>query len=243
MPGREPLLTLLLPGLDGTGWLFERFVAAATGVLDLKVVAYPRDRFLGYPALEDLVVRKLPRDRPFAILGESFGGPLALRVAARRPPGLVAVVLASSFHRAPAPRWLRALRPFAPAFFNLPLPAHAVRLLLGGPDAPPELVAEVQASVAAVKGRVMAHRAREALRVDAGPALSKVEVPLLFLAGAEDRLLRRNIPNEVAALGRDVDVRLLPTPHLLLQRRPHDAMRIVEEFLRRVAPTALSDVG
>ena len=141
----EPIPVLLLPGLDGTGHLFARFLAAATGALDLRVIRYPPNRALGYPALASLVRKQLPREGRWALLGESFSGPLALRLAAEKPPGLTAVVLAASFHRRPARRWLAAFRPAAPLFFNAPLPAPAVRALLAGIDAPADLVSEVRA--------------------------------------------------------------------------------------------------
>jgi len=230
-----PLHTVLLPGLDVTGRLFSRFVAAGSGALDLHVVSYPPDRVLGYADLAALVRGELPADRPFALLGESFGGPLALRVAADRPPGLVGLVLAATFHRRPAARAIAALRPLSPAFFRLPLPPHAVRLLLGGEDAPDDLVAEVRAAVASVKGSVMAARAREALRVDASEALRGCPVPLLFLGGKHDRLLRSALPIEVRALRADAEIRMLEAPHLVLQRRPAEAMSIVEAFLLRCA--------
>jgi pimeloyl-ACP methyl ester carboxylesterase len=234
VPPPDPLLLVMLPGLDGTGRLLDRFAAAAAPAgVEPKVVPYPPDRVLGYAALEELVRRELPPDRPFALLGESFGGPLALRVAAARPPGLRALVLASSFHRRPAAGWLRALRPLAPAFFNLPLPAHAVRLLLGGGDAPADVVREVQAAVASVKGPVMAARAAEALAADASAALRGLDVPLLFLGGTDDRLLRTALPIELRLLRPDADIRMLPAPHLLLLRRPREAAREIEAFLRR----------
>jgi pimeloyl-ACP methyl ester carboxylesterase len=229
----QPLLTLCLPGLDGTGRLFRRFIAAGSGALELKVVEYPPDRVLSYAELERLVERELPSDRPFALLGESFGGPLALRLAQRRPAGLVGVVLAASFHRRPAAPVITALRPLSPAFFRLPLPAHAVRLLLGGHDAPDDLVRDVQEAVASVRGSVMAARAREALRVDASAALRTCPVPLLFLGGKQDRLLRTGLPIEVRALRADAEIRMLAAPHLVLQRCAPEAMRLVEEFLLR----------
>lgn len=223
----------MLPGIDGTGRLLARFAAAASGAVEPRILSYPPDRVLGYAALEALVRRELPPDRPFALLGESFGGPLALRLAAARPPGLRAVVLASSFHRRPAAGWLRALRPFAPAFFNLPLPAHAVRLLLGGGDAPADVVREVQDAVASVKGPVMAARAAEALAVDAGEVVRGLHVPLLFLGGTDDRLLRTALPIEIRMLRPDAEIRMLAAPHLLLLRRPRESAREVEAFLRR----------
>ncbi len=230
-----PLLTFLLPGLDGTGRLFARFTAAASGALDLRALEYPSDAFIGYEGLEALVRRQLPADRPFALLGESFGGPLALRIAASGAPGLVGVVLAATFHRRPAARIVGALRPLSPAFFRLPLPAPAVRLLLGGDDAAPDLVDEVRAAVAAVGWRVMHGRALEALRVDATAWLRACPVPLLFLGGRHDRLLRSALPFEIRLLRPDAEIRMLDAPHLVLQRRPEESMRIVEAFLARAS--------
>ncbi len=230
-----PLLTHLLPGLEGTGRLFERFLAVADGEVEFRTVSYPRHLFLGYEALEALVLHELPVDRPFGLLGESFSGPVALRVAARAPPGLVGLVLVTTFHRDPATALLRALGFLAPVFFRMPLPPHAVRLLLAGADAPDDLIAEVHSAVASVEPSVMAARAKEALHVDVTDALRACRVPILFVAGKQDRLLRRSLPGEIRALRPDAEVSMLEAPHLVLQRRPREAMQIVSEFLLRCA--------
>jgi pimeloyl-[acyl-carrier protein] methyl ester esterase len=232
-PEPEPPLALLLPGLEGTGRLFSGFVAAADGALDLQTVSYPRDRFLGYAALEELVRHELPSDRPFALLGESFSGPLALRLAAQAPQGLLGLILVASFHRNPAAPLFRRLSVLAPAFFRMPLPPHAVRLLLAGADAPDGLVAELRSSVATVDPHVMAARVREALRVDATEALLACPVPILFLGGKDDRLLRSALPIEIRSLRPDAEIRMLDAPHLVLQRRPEEAKEIVTSFLQR----------
>jgi pimeloyl-ACP methyl ester carboxylesterase len=229
----DPLLTLLLPGLEGTGRLFSRFLAAADGALELRALSYPRDRFLGYAALEELVARELPVDRPFALLGESFSGPLALRLAAKAPAGLLAVVLVTTFHRNPAAPLFRRLSLIAPVFFRMPLPPHVVRLLLAGSDAPDDLVAEVRSTVATVEPGVMAARVREALRVDATEALRACPAPILFIGGKDDRLLRSALPIEIRSLRPDAEIRMLDAPHLVLQRCPEQAMELVTGFLRR----------
>jgi pimeloyl-[acyl-carrier protein] methyl ester esterase len=229
----EPLLTLLLPGLEGTGRLFSRFLAAGGGGLELRAISYPRDRFLGYADLEELVARELPADRPFALLGESFSGPLALRLAAKAPPGLVGVILVTTFHRKPAAPLFRRLSLLAPAFFRMPLPPHVVRLLLAGSDAPDDVVAEVRSTVATVDAQVMAARVREALQVDATDALLACPVPILFLGGKDDRLLRSALPIEIRSLRPDAEIRMLDAPHLVLQRRPKEAMELVTSFLQR----------
>lgn len=109
---------VLLPGLDGTGTLFTPLLdhLAATPV----VASYPPEP-LSYERLLAQVARLLP-DGPFVILAESFSGPLAIRLAYRRPPGLQALVLVSSFPRFPWGRWLRwSVAPWM--FSRLPGPA------------------------------------------------------------------------------------------------------------------------
>ena len=229
----ERIPVLLLPGLEGTGRLFARFLAAGTGALDLRVVRYPPQRALGYQGLLELVQDQLPREDRWALLAESFSGPLGLQLAAEPPPGLKALVLAASFHRRPARRWLTAFRTAAPLFFNAPMPAPAVRALLAGPDAPGDLVTEVRAAVSAVPGRVMVARAEQALEVDASAELAASRLPLLVLAGRNDHLLRRAIPEEIRKLRPDAEVHVLDAPHLVLQRQPSRSMALLEAFLSR----------
>jgi len=84
----EPLPILLLPGLDGTGRMFQPLLDTAPATFAPLVVSYPTHEVRGYPGLESIVERSLPARGSYAIVAESFGGPLAVRVAAKRPPGL-----------------------------------------------------------------------------------------------------------------------------------------------------------
>ena len=81
----------------------------------------------------------VPRGEPYAIVAESFSGPVAIAHAAARPDNLVAVVLAASFVANPLPRGLRWLGVFA-GVVRAPLPRFAARLLLVGRSAPGALV-------------------------------------------------------------------------------------------------------
>jgi pimeloyl-ACP methyl ester carboxylesterase len=235
-----PLLVMFLPGLDGTGRLFAPLLAELPGAFEPKVVQYPPDRALGYEALASLVEAQLPAGRKFALVGESFSGPLAVSIAAKTPQGLVAVVLAASFHRCPVSPWLAAVRPVARAIFARPAPVFVLRHLLAGPDAPAALVEEFRAAVAMVRPEVLSARVRAALDVDASDALSACRVPILYLGGTEDRLLRRAIPEEIRAIRPNVDVRFLASPHLILQRRPREAAAALSDFLVQAGRTVSS---
>lgn len=90
----------------------------------VEVVAYPADRVLD-DQLQAFVADRLPGDAPFLLVGESFSGPFAIRIAASRPPGLSGLVLCASFAVSPRP-WLGPLRPL----LGLPLPIPPARILM-----------------------------------------------------------------------------------------------------------------
>lgn len=241
---RTPPRALLLPGIDGSGRLFAPLLAAEPRGLTPELVSYPPDRHLGYAELAALVREKLPRG-PFVLFAESFSGPLAIRLAAERPPGLVALVLAATFLHRPLDPLLHPIRGLVGArLFGVPMPAAVIRHFLAGPDAPRSIVAELQAAMASVPAEVMALRAAEALRADVREDFAGVEVPILWLAPTRDRLVRTDGCEEVLDLRPDAEVACLEAPHLLLQRCPHAALARIEEFLARLpgarAPRARS---
>lgn len=90
--------------MDGTGRLFGPLVRALdTSRLRPRVFAYD-ERAASYDAL----LEALPRPSgPTIVLGESFGGPLAVCLARRDRELVKALVLVASFVRAPQP-FLRA---------------------------------------------------------------------------------------------------------------------------------------
>jgi len=228
-------LLVLLPGLDGTGRLFSRFVSELPGTLAPVVLPLPSDRPRGYDELVEHVRGRLPVAGRFVLLGESFSGPIALRLARERPAGLVAVVLAASFHRRPVGPWLAAGAVAARALLSFPPPPAVVRRFLGGPRAPPALVREVREAVRDIPSAVLAARVRAALAEDASPALAACPVPLLCLAGTQDRLLRRALPEEVHRLLPTARLHSLATPHLLLQLAPREAAALVAAFVAEAA--------
>lgn len=222
---------LLLPGIDGSGRLFGPLLAAEPRAFSPETLSYPPDRALGYDELAAIVRERLPRGR-FVLLAESFSGPIAIRIAAERPRGLAALVLAATFLHRPLNPILHPIRGLVGArFFGVAMPAVLVRHFMAGADAPDGLVAEVQAAVAAVSPEVMAHRAAEALRVDARADLARVDAPILCLAATRDRLIRTDVAEEVLAIRPDAEIALVDAPHMVLQRCPQASLARIEEFL------------
>src|SRR3984957_5204277 len=221
---------VLLPGLDGTGKLFSEFVKSLGSSVDSRIVAYPNDRALGYDELEALVLAALPRDRPFVLLGESFSGPIAIRIGARSPAGLVAVILCGTFAKNPFP-WLGWARPLAAYLPLKSLPRWVRAPLMWGSASPQRAPAQMQRAIAGVSPAVIRHRIAALLGVDESAALGAIRLPTLVLRARHDRVISRAATRWV--------VRTLPAarlveidgPHLLLQTRPAECAAVVLEFM------------
>ncbi len=72
------LKLFLLPGLDGTGLLFEPLLKELPKECIAEVISYPFDQPQTFEQHVKHVVGKLPENEPIALLAESFSGPVAI---------------------------------------------------------------------------------------------------------------------------------------------------------------------
>jgi pimeloyl-ACP methyl ester carboxylesterase len=222
---------VLLPGLDGTGKLFSEFVKSLGPSIDSLVVSYPKDRSLGYDELEALVLAALPRDRPFVVLGESFSGPLAIRIAARRPAGLVALILCASFAKNPFP-WLSWARPLAAYLPVKSLPRWVRAPLMWGSASPQRAPAQMERAMAGVAPDVIRRRIGALLAVDETPALARLRLPILVLEAAHDRVISAAASRRILSVQPGAELAQIHGPHLLLQTRPAECAAAVLRFIK-----------
>ena len=216
---------VLLPGMDGTGTLFRGFAAHAPAGFAPEPVALPAEP-IGHDELARRIGPALGLDRDCILIAESYSGALALRLAAEHP--VAALVLCNAFVAPPRHRALRLLA--LPLLFRIGPPRAVIRHFFVGPAASPALVDEVRAAVRSVPPHVLAARLAEVLSADAGEWLARCTSPLLYLRGADDRLVPESAVRRItdACTAR---VARLPGPHLLLQAAPAAAWAAIEEFL------------
>jgi pimeloyl-ACP methyl ester carboxylesterase len=179
------------------------------------------------------VLEALP-EAPHVLVAESFSGPVALKVAARAPQGLKALVLSASFAESPLPRLSLARGLIGPWFFRVSLPNPAIRALLAGREAPAELCQAVRDAVKTVDPTVLAFRLREVMGVDAGADLRRCPVPIFYLRGTKDRLLGKAAARAITTAKPDVTVIDVPGPHLLLQAVPDLCAAQIESLVSKL---------
>jgi pimeloyl-ACP methyl ester carboxylesterase len=230
---------VLLPGMDGSRRLREDFVAALGPGIEPAIISYPADCALGYSEIESLARSILPADRPYVLLGESFSGPIAISIAASRPPGLVGLVLCCSYARNPHPafglfRWLLPLFPFKLAPIGLLSP------LLMGRYASAPIRTALQSALADVPSATLRARAAAVLKVDVSSALPEIRVPVLYLRATDDRLVARSCSDAIVRGAPQTLVVDVDAPHFMLGAAPADAAVAVKNFVHALPPYSTS---
>jgi pimeloyl-ACP methyl ester carboxylesterase len=177
----EPLVLLGGMGCSSRLWagVRERLGPALDGRLDEPSV----------DGCVDALLAALPPR--FALAGLSLGGIVAMALVRRAPHRVTRLALLSTNARAPRPEqraaWAAQRAALAAGRTARELQAELLPVLLHDPD---PALAEVALAMADDTGeRGLDHQlAAQATRVDERPALARVRIPTLVLAGGEDRL-------------------------------------------------------
>ena len=225
------LTVVLLPGMDGTGTLFEPFTAALGKEFSVQVVRYPTTGALACEKLEEHARSSLPTNSQFVILGESFSGPIAVSIAASHPVGLVGLILCSTFIRNPRPFFgpLRYLASALPVNFA---PHALLSAALLGRFSTPQLRCALAAAMAQVSADALRARLRAVLSVEVSAKLKAVAVPLLYLLAEHDQVVPVGALRQIEQMFPATQVASVNAPHFLLQAAPNEAAVAVSNFLR-----------
>lgn len=192
--------------------------------------------------LDDLVgdlvefLDRLGLERP-TVMGISFGGALALELAARFPSrlgslvvqgvgarferGLVPLVAGSVLSRFPLP----ADNPFINQFFNL---------LFGSPPKENSLFEFVTRQCWQTDQGVMAHRLKLVERFNMGQRLRRIRVPTLVLSGDRDVMVsQRGLAELCQGIANSSLVKLPGCGHLAFVTNPEQVAMQVRGFLKK----------
>ena len=224
---------ILLPGMDGTGQLFELLIRALAGEFEIKVVTYPTSIPCGYSQLEAIAREAIPKEGSYVILGESFSGPIAISLAASASVRLKGLIHCCTFVRNPRP----ALSAFGSLLGFFPIgavPASARAHLLFGRFSTAALRASLAQSLAQVSLSVLRKRLSAVLSVDVSVELAAIGLPLLYLRASQDRLVPPSASALIVSINKMTQLVQIEGPHCLLQAVPTEASTVIAVFLRQI---------
>lgn len=217
---------VLLPGLNGSGTLFAPLLEHLSPALEVQTLSLPTQGKQDYQTLADCLKHQLG-DRPFVLLGESFSGPLAYRLARKNPPGLQGVIFAASFLSQPHP--LLALAKYLPLPKALLKHNSLVRLFCLDQSSNAALVELLQQEIEALPATLL--RARLASLNDLRAPAGCISLPALHLLPSRDRLVTRRAATNLQKHCSQLQRVTIDGPHFLLQSQPQACARAVERFI------------
>ncbi|MFD0894587.1 alpha/beta hydrolase [Luteolibacter ambystomatis] len=217
--------------MDGTDVLSREFAGGDWHGHPVTVLPIPKEGAQDYESLVTALAPQLP-EGPLVLIGESFSGPIAMKLAKRERGRVEALVIAGGFCASPAPAGL-ALVPLRPLFL-LPPPAIFLKKYLAGPEATHELVESLGAAIRSVPSATLSARAEVILALQESDCPSFESLPVLLVQAHHDEVLSWESQSRLERHFPEADSVWIESPHLLLATNPDVCREAVVEFLSRV---------
>ncbi|XZP56624.1 alpha/beta fold hydrolase [Asticcacaulis solisilvae] len=157
----------------------------------------------------------LPQKGPYAIIAESFGGPLAVLAASRAAHKPMGLVLAATFATNPLPLMGMILKTALPGFLaSKPVPVIEAMLLRSGDHMTALHIFE---AVSALPQDVLMSRLNAALKCDIRKSLAALDMPMLYLQRTKDKLMPAAQAVLMQKTAKNLRVIKVDRPHFVLQ--------------------------
>ncbi len=221
---------VLLPGMDGTGILFNPFIKFLDEHIRVTIIRYPPDKKLSYDELCAFVKERLPKNNEFILVAESFSSPIGFRLATENTPYLKTVIFVGSFLDPPYPILLTVVKRLPLSYlFRLQIPDFVVKHFLLGPNASDTLIELFKKSVSQVKSSVLADRLRMIADLKAGSVT--LQIPCCYIQAKSDRLVSKRRLQLFEKLAPQIEVHQVEGPHLIMQVNPKGCIQIIQNEL------------
>ena len=221
---------VLLPGLDGTGILFQPFIEALPDDVEILVISYPSNLKLNYDELVNYVMSQLPEDN-FILVGESFSGPIAYQVALRIPENIKSVVFVATFLNNPRPFLLKLAR-FIPTRLMFTMPYFIIKSFLLGWNINRRMIGLFKQSIQKVSPDVLSFRLQEIARLRENNNASKIRSS--YIQATNDKLVPKYCVNDFKKSFNNINVFEVKGPHFILQANPKACANIVANEIRLI---------
>ncbi|MCP3850068.1 MAG: hypothetical protein GY694_07510 [Gammaproteobacteria bacterium] len=229
---------ILLPGMDGTGILFQPFLNSVSNGISTKVIHYPCDQELSYNELTNYVQKQLPKDKEYVLLAESFSGPIAYKLANNE--NLKAIIFVASFIQ--LPNKLLAVSKVLPLSFFIPrqLPNVILKFLLG-PLASKEIYNLVNESLAKVKKHVFSFRLREMAKLPKNNVATINKS--IYIQAISDNLVSEEHADKIKQVSKESKQYKVEGSHFILQVNPDKCSEIVQNEINLLTSSCSEKSG
>ncbi|HWX67558.1 MAG TPA: alpha/beta hydrolase [Rhodanobacter sp.] len=233
MNGVDPVL-VLMPGLDGSGRMFERFEALLPQNLVRQRITYSANLPATLDAYAEHAYAQLPAAGDVILLAESFSGSSAVFLAHRLGNRLKALILCASFVTPPHP-FIFLARGLPVRAFELKNERRLLKHYCVGWDAPDAIVGALSKIMHKLGNRTVQQRLRLLASIDLTVLLRELTVPILLLQATRDKLVSRRAQLFLERAVPQAQITHIAGPHFLLQTNPDDCWNRIREWMKQHA--------
>jgi pimeloyl-ACP methyl ester carboxylesterase len=220
---------ILMPGFDGTGELFSPLTAALSPHYRPTVIRYRNER-----TFDDFVATvsaALP-EHGAILIAESFSGPIALALMARHPEKVQCAVLCATFVESPFHALTKLARFVPPALFGLNIAHRAMlRRFCVDDRCDPALMDQALAAIKSMPVQAIVTRLNVLADLRVRSLCRDIRTPILILRATSDRLVSQSHYTQLIDALPGAAVKDVEGPHLLVQSRPQECARLIDEFV------------
>ena len=220
------LKIILLPGLDGTGFLFKPFLAVAPNDHETNVLSLVQDRELS-SADQALHVAEQIGVEPCVLIAESYSGLVAYELAQKYSTNVKHIIFVASFLSKPS--MISRLGTFMPLSIvkTKLVSTKLIGLILFGRWRTKALTNLFLDAVRAVKDDVLSSRIREISAL--GHPTNSISIPCTYIQASKDQFVSEKALSDFNRICLDLKVHVVNGTHFLLQTNPKDCWEIVNE--------------
>lgn len=229
------LPVVLLPGLDGSGLLFEPLIAHSDGDRNLVVVSYPAEGDQSISRFVEIVEKRISGLDSFHLVVESFSTLVGLRLVSNLPEKVCSLTIAGGFYgppvNLPVARFPDSLLQI---LFGIILPRRLTSLLLLNSESHPDVEELLSLALSKLGGRAIEKRVRALFEDWCVDFRGGMQIPSLLLLPKNDRLVSKHSQRRLREQIGTGSVREIDGPHLILQARPDLCWSLITDFIQGV---------
>jgi len=216
---------VLLPGLDGTGILFEPLIKELSNDFKIQVISYPPDKELSYSELVEYVKSHLPKE-DYILLAESFSGYIAYNIALSKPKNLKGLILVAAFLKNPRVILLKFI--LISKIFTLPMLTILIRALFLGFKTELKTIKLFKTALKKVSPNVIGYRLKEITKLKTNT--QKIKLKTLYIQATNDKLVPKSPLIYWQKVFENLEISKIKGGHLILQSKPKECSRVIAKY-------------
>jgi surfactin synthase thioesterase subunit len=231
VPSLDDHHLFILPGLDGSGNLYDALQTHLDPQLKVRALAYPPDKQLSLNEYAQFITEQVGRKQNLVLLAESFGGLVALEILRQQQLRPAAIIFSACFAEPPHPLRLNLLRLLPEALRPWHrLPDIALRWAGYGHSASAGDLETGRKALDYSSTATLNHRL-ELIANYHPPEFTLCKLPCLYLQAERDHLVPSHCSDWFSQHFAPFMLKRLQGSHFLLQTRPQEAARNINEFI------------